>query len=182
MQAVNILLYVVQVLVSVSLIGLVLLQHGKGADAGAAFGSGASGTLFGSQGSGSFLSKLTAFLAAVFLANSLLLAYVATTMVREQQESVLDVVGAAPAAPPQDESLPPVTDMPAVEVQPAADDLEDLPAEVGAMDDLPAEDAMEAQESDLPEMEAQGAETPEPVGQTDGSGQEADAGTQPANR
>lgn len=62
----NILL-IVQIIVSVAIIVLVLMQHGKGADAGAAFGSGASGTIFGSQGSGNFLSRTTAILATVFL-------------------------------------------------------------------------------------------------------------------
>ncbi len=67
---------VAQVLVAVCLIGFILIQHGKGADAGAAFGSGASSTVFGSRGSGNFLSRTTAVLAFVFLANSLFLAYV----------------------------------------------------------------------------------------------------------
>lgn len=68
-------LVVVQVVVALSLIGLILVQHGKGADAGAAFGSGASGTVFGAQGSANFLSRATAALAAVFFALSLALAY-----------------------------------------------------------------------------------------------------------
>ncbi|MDB5970747.1 MAG: secG [Hydrocarboniphaga sp.] len=68
-------LVVVQVLVAVSLIGLVLIQHGKGADAGAAFGSGASGTVFGSRGAANFLSRVTAGLAFVFFVSSLALAY-----------------------------------------------------------------------------------------------------------
>lgn len=62
------------VLVGLAVIGLVLMQHGKGADAGAAFGSGSSGTVFGAQGSASFLSRATAVLAAVFFATSLGLA------------------------------------------------------------------------------------------------------------
>lgn len=70
----NILL-IVQILVAVGIIGLVLIQHGKGADAGAAFGGGASGTVFGSRGSGNFLTKLTTVLAIVFFANSLFLAW-----------------------------------------------------------------------------------------------------------
>ena len=65
----------VHVLVSALIIGLVLMQHGKGADAGAAFGSGASGTVFGASGSASFLSRSTAVLAAVFFVTSLTLAY-----------------------------------------------------------------------------------------------------------
>ena len=68
-------LLIVQIIVALSIIGLVLIQHGKGADAGAAFGGGASGTVFGSKGSGSFLTRLTGILAAVFFANSLMLAW-----------------------------------------------------------------------------------------------------------
>ncbi len=59
-------LFVAQVLVAIALCGLVLLQHGKGADMGAAFGSGSSGSLFGAAGSANFLSRTTAILAAVF--------------------------------------------------------------------------------------------------------------------
>ncbi|MEE9328447.1 MAG: preprotein translocase subunit SecG [Cocleimonas sp.] len=66
---------IIQILVSLGIIGLVLIQHGKGADAGAAFGGGASGTVFGSRGSGNFLTKLTTGLAVVFFANSLMLAW-----------------------------------------------------------------------------------------------------------
>lgn len=68
-------LVTVQVLIALSLIGLILLQHGKGADAGAAFGSGASGTVFGAKGSANFMSRATAALAVVFFAVSLVLAY-----------------------------------------------------------------------------------------------------------
>ncbi|HHL19125.1 MAG TPA: preprotein translocase subunit SecG [Thiothrix sp.] len=71
----NILL-IVQILVALGIIGLVLIQHGKGADAGAAFGGGSSGTVFGSAGAGNFLSRATAVLAAVFFANSLALAWI----------------------------------------------------------------------------------------------------------
>lgn len=65
----------VHVLVAIVVIGLVLIQHGKGADIGAAFGSSASNTLFGSQGTGSFLFKMTGGLALVFFATSLMLSY-----------------------------------------------------------------------------------------------------------
>lgn len=68
-------LLIVQILVGLGILGLVLIQHGKGADAGAAFGGGASGTVFGSKGSGNFLSRMTAVLATVFFANSLMLAW-----------------------------------------------------------------------------------------------------------
>lgn len=69
----------VHILVALSIIGLVLMQHGKGADMGAAFGSGASGSLFGATGSANFLSRATGILAAVFFATSLALAYVASS-------------------------------------------------------------------------------------------------------
>lgn len=65
----------IHVLVGLGVIGLVLMQHGKGADAGAAFGSGASGSVFGSSGSANFLSRTTAILAAVFFVTSLTLSY-----------------------------------------------------------------------------------------------------------
>ncbi len=66
---------VVHVLLALALLGLILVQHGKGADAGAAFGSGASGTVFGASGSASFLTKLTTWIAIAFFATSLTLAY-----------------------------------------------------------------------------------------------------------
>ncbi|HTJ91857.1 MAG TPA: preprotein translocase subunit SecG [Pararobbsia sp.] len=69
------LIIVVQVLSALGVIGLVLLQHGKGADMGAAFGSGASGSLFGATGSANFLSRTTAVLATVFFICTLALTY-----------------------------------------------------------------------------------------------------------
>lgn len=68
---------VVHLVVAIGVVGFVLIQQGKGADAGASFGSGASGTVFGSQGSSNFLSRFTAILAAVFFATSLGLAFYA---------------------------------------------------------------------------------------------------------
>jgi preprotein translocase subunit SecG len=79
---------IIHVLLSIGLITLVLIQHGKGADAGAAFGSGASATVFGAKGATSFLTKLTTGVAVTFFATSLLLAYLATD--REVIESVTD--------------------------------------------------------------------------------------------
>ncbi|MGF6723838.1 preprotein translocase subunit SecG [Paraburkholderia sp. GAS41] len=70
------LIIVVQLLSALGVIGLVLLQHGKGADMGAAFGSGASGSLFGATGSANFLSRTTAVLAAVFFISTLTLTYI----------------------------------------------------------------------------------------------------------
>ena len=96
-------LVVIQVLVAISLVALVLLQHGKGADAGAAFGSGASGTVFGARGSANFLSTATAWLAAAFFGISLALAYFVNA--RSESASLVDGLAApapivAPAATP----------------------------------------------------------------------------------
>jgi preprotein translocase subunit SecG len=73
------LLLAVHVLIAAALVGFVLLQHGKGADMGAAFGSGASGSLFGAAGSANFLSRTTAILATVFFCTSIGLTYFAST-------------------------------------------------------------------------------------------------------
>lgn len=83
---------IVHLVVAIAIVGLVLIQQGKGADAGASFGSGASGTVFGSQGSGSFFSRLTAILATVFFITSLGLAFYA-----KQQSIQLDSIGLPPA-------------------------------------------------------------------------------------
>lgn len=76
---------VLYILMAVALIVLVLIQHGKGADIGAAFGSGASNTVFGSQGSGGFLFKLTGWLAAGFFIFALLLGYMVNSQYHQQQ-------------------------------------------------------------------------------------------------
>jgi preprotein translocase subunit SecG len=100
----------VHILVGLSVIGLVLLQHGKGADMGAAFGSGASGSLFGATGSANFLSRMTAVLATVFFITSLTLAYMASNRPATAGGSVMDavktetVVPAAPVQGAQDDS------------------------------------------------------------------------------
>ena len=97
----------VHIIAGLSVIGLVLLQHGKGADMGAAFGSGASGSLFGATGSANFLSRATAVLAAVFFLTSLGLSYIATSRPRVSG-SVMDSapVPTAPAVPAQMPAVP----------------------------------------------------------------------------
>ena len=85
-------LIVLHVMVALAIIGLVLLQHGKGADMGSGFGGGASGSLFGATGSANFLSRATAVLAAIFFTLSLALAYVATRAPAEQGGGVIDVI------------------------------------------------------------------------------------------
>lgn len=76
MDILKIVVVVLQVISAIGVIGLVLVQHGKGADAGAAFGSGASGTVFGSTGSANFLSRTTAWLATAFVVCTVILAFV----------------------------------------------------------------------------------------------------------
>src|SRR5215468_1543042 len=82
------LVLVLHVLTAAALCGFILLQHGKGADMGAAFGSGASGSLFGASGSANFLSRTTAILAAVFFLTSMGLTYV--TSHKSQSGSVME--------------------------------------------------------------------------------------------
>jgi preprotein translocase subunit SecG len=86
----RIILTVVQVFSAFSIIGLVLLQRGKGAEAGAGFGAGASGTVFGARGASTALSRATAIFAAIFMVNSLLLTYVGTKVSDSQPRTILD--------------------------------------------------------------------------------------------
>ena len=94
---VNVIL-VVQMLAAVGMIGLVLVQHGKGADMGAAFGSGGAGSLFGASGSANFLSRSTAVLATIFFAATLALAYFGNAR-PASSNSVLESAAVAPVAP-----------------------------------------------------------------------------------
>ena len=93
-------LLAVQMLTALGMIGLILVQHGKGADMGAAFGSGSSGSLFGASGSANFLSRTTAVLAAVFFACTLALAYFGNLRPSESGgSSVLERAGTSVPAP-----------------------------------------------------------------------------------
>jgi len=104
------LILIVDVVVALFIIGLVLLQHGKGADVGAAFGSGASGSLFGASGSANFLSRTTAALAVVFFLTTFVLAYLVThkprvgggvmDTVKEQPQPAQQQVPTSQTAPP----------------------------------------------------------------------------------
>ena len=116
-------LLAVHLLLSIGIIGLVLLQRGKGADAGAGFGSGASGTVFGARGSSTFFSKTTAILASCFFVTSLGLAYMASHRVgASAPQSLLDKVPAT--APTPVTTLPlstaPVTTQPAPATAPVS--------------------------------------------------------------
>ncbi len=137
-------LVAIDVLLAIGIIGLILIQHGKGADVGAAFGSGASGTVFGSQGSASFLTRVTAILATLFFVNSLALAYLASN--RPVAESVIDAVE-------QTDVSTKTTDVPKVESM-----SDDASSDVPIIDDLPSSDmpSEEMGSEDLPvEMETQ---------------------------
>jgi preprotein translocase subunit SecG len=98
------------VLLSISIIGLVVLQRGKGADAGAGFGSGASGTVFGARGSSTFFSKLTAVLATCFFVTSLSLAYLASHRGATGPKSLVEQVPVTAPAP----TPAPASELPAV--------------------------------------------------------------------
>jgi preprotein translocase subunit SecG len=118
----------VHVVVAVGIIFLVLLQHGKGADMGAAFGSGSSGSLFGATGSANFLSRTTAALAAVFFLTSLGLAYLATHRPQTTGGSVMQGVAAPPAAAPKPAGdVPQPADAPKPANAPAGSKANDVP-------------------------------------------------------
>ncbi len=124
------LVLVAHVFISLGIIGLVMIQRGKGADAGAAFGSGASGTVFGAKGSANFLSRSTAVLATLFFVSSLVLAYLGSQ--RPEATSIVDTESSLqePAA------VAPTPDLPSIDPE-ATDVLPALPA----APDLPKEEA-----------------------------------------
>ena len=139
MENLNAILLVLQVLLSISLITLVLLQHGKGADAGAAFGSGASATVFGAKGSGNFLTKTTAILATLFFITSLSLAYLASH--RSGPTSIVDSVVGTEQTQATEQQPATILQQPANSDLPPADEPAkmDAPAN-GAGADLPPAD------------------------------------------
>lgn len=114
---------VVHLLVAIGVVVLVLLQQGKGADAGASFGSGASATVFGSQGSSTFLSRFTAILAGVFFVTSLGLAFFAT----EQAENISQAGLPDPAVLEVPTSKPAVEDVPVLESAPSQGGVGEVP-------------------------------------------------------
>jgi preprotein translocase subunit SecG len=117
-------LLVVHLIVAITLCGLVLLQHGKGADMGAAFGSGSSGSLFGASGSANFLSRTTAALAAVFFLSSLGLTYLGTTHSKSKDAAQQGIMGDVPATKsvevPKEVPAAPSAPAPATSSTPAA--------------------------------------------------------------
>jgi preprotein translocase subunit SecG len=123
-------LLIVHTLIALSIIALVLLQRGKGAEAGAAFGAGASGTVFGARGSTNFFSRTTAILATLFFASSLALAFMSSQGPAEGPKSIIE------SAAPVENTVPPVDDTGSIP------DLPELaePDERDAADNLPALD------------------------------------------
>ena len=129
-------LVVVHLFLAIGLVALILIQHGKGADMGAAFGSGASASVFGSRGAANFLSRTTAILAAAFFVTSLALAYFAMRSTEPEtlmdqvpatvtSESVLPDVPEAPAMPAIESEVP---DVPVPQPATVEEAAEDLPA------------------------------------------------------
>lgn len=111
---------VLHVLVAIGICGFVLVQHGKGADMGAAFGSGSSGSLFGASGSANFLSRTTAVLAAVFFVSSVALTWFATTHAPSRDSVTKSIMDQTPAPKPTEvpSPMPPLTAPPATPAQP----------------------------------------------------------------
>jgi preprotein translocase subunit SecG len=148
-------LIVVHLFLAVALIGMILIQHGKGADMGAAFGSGASGTVFGAKGSASFLTRLTAGLATAFFITSMVMAYFSA-----QRDDGSVIFDALPQAEVEAEAQP-QTDLPPM---PADSDVPAAPGESGEgaaeapADDVPAAAAPE--QADAPATEAPATEAP----------------------
>ena len=137
---------IIHTVIALAIIGLVLLQRGKGADAGAAFGAGASGTVFGARGSTSFFSRATAILATAFFATSLTLAYMSSQRTTAPDSLIESLPQAeAPANQPEtsaDELLPELPDLDSA--TPEAEDaampsLDEPPAAEGGSDEPQAE-------------------------------------------
>ncbi len=131
-------LVIVHLFLAIGLIGLILIQHGKGADAGAAFGSGASATVFGASGSANFLSRTTGVLALAFFGTSLALAWFAMNTAKDAGL----MLGEAPVAPVAiEQPVAATSDIPQVPevTAPAESDVPPVPAEESNTDTPAAE-------------------------------------------
>jgi preprotein translocase subunit SecG len=140
---------IVHLLVALAIIGLIMLQQGKGADMGASFGSGASQTLFGSDGSGNALTRATSYLVVAFFATSFGLAMIATQKSASTSDFELDIPAAAMEQAPED---PAVSDLPVVN-----DDIPEPAAMTGAM---PAEMVDDIPAIEVPQGDAAGGDVP----------------------
>lgn len=161
-------LTILHLLLALGLIGLILIQHGKGADAGAAFGSGASSTVFGSRGSASFLTRTTAVMATAFFLTSMALAYFAAQV--GEPQGLMDDIEAPAVMPGGAGDLPLAPDDGGAGDAPAAPD--DAAAEAGASSDLGDTDLPPVDVPLAPEAAApvEGADLPPvPVGELPGN-------------
>ena len=158
MQVLNIF----HVLITIAMIAFILIQKGAGATAGAAFGSGASGTVFGSRGAGNFLSRTTWVLAALYCLISLSMAVIASRAYTEP-ETDLGVVGNTPATEETTQQA-----VPEVPVTIEAAESSDMPSIDTAMEQAVSEDNA----GDMPVIE-----DPEPAPQNDGPGEEPSGGS-----
>jgi len=130
-------LIVVHVVIALAIIGLVLLQHGKGADMGSGFGGGASASLFGATGSANFLSRMTAVLATIFFLLSLGLAYLATNRPKAAS-GILDAVKTEKPAAEVPQPSAPAPQKPAAEAaKPAAEPVKPAAGEPAKAKDVP---------------------------------------------
>ena len=143
MENIQKIMLIVHTLIALGIIALVLLQRGKGADAGAGFGAGASGTVFGARGSGSFFSRATAVLAAAFFASSLTLAYLSS----QHSAAPASLLETAPIIEETTDSAPVITDeveisdMPSLEAIDGALPNTAIDAEMPGLDEeVPVED------------------------------------------
>lgn len=155
----NILL-IVQIVVSAAMIVLILMQHGKGADAGAAFGSGASGTVFGSRGSGNFLSRTTAILATIFFVNCIALAWIVSNRITTPT-SIMDSALPASTSAPKVE-VPVNSEVPAAPAQNAPVGSELPKTEAAAPAEVPATPAATEAKPATPATSGEAATTTEP--------------------
>lgn len=138
MSNIQTVLLIVHTLIALAIIALVLLQRGKGAEAGAAFGAGASGTVFGARGSTNFFSRTTAILATLFFASSLALAYMSSQGPVEGPRSLIE--SAAPIDDATGETVPESTETGGVPELPAMDESGESSGEGDNADELPAFD------------------------------------------
>lgn len=140
MSNIQTVLLIVHTLIALAIIALVLLQRGKGAEAGAAFGAGASGTVFGARGSTNFFSRTTAILATLFFASSLALAYMSSQGPVEGPRSLIET--AAPVDDAADDAVPElpeadggVPELPAMDDSGTSESADEMPAIDDAADD-----------------------------------------------
>jgi preprotein translocase subunit SecG len=155
-------LLILQVVLGLSIIGLVLLQQGKGADMGAAFGAGSAGTVFGARGGGSFLTRTTAVLAAGFFLNSILLSSPLVRNVQDPNTSVTERIAVPQEAVPaveqavQDE----VVDLPPADLPDVPEQTEAATSETAA--DLPPADVPQPPEQAEKAEQSEKAESDKP--------------------